>query len=591
MNTQEPVDSLAEPVRQTAADRRALPLGLDVAEAAADKYGACRRPVPMRVVDSIIGESKIVGAPCKSTVASVCPSCAKRARALRMQQCKEGYHLDHEPVQDTQEPTDHQVGLYTARADLAKDYRGAKAAGDAELMDGIREVVADLDIELRASGVRGRLPALDPIDKPRRTRSTRRRQDTPNLPRKKVQKHTIKAAYPGGHRPGMMVTLTMDSYGKINRTGDRNKDGKVCSDGSPVDPGAYDYTRAARDIAFAAACFDRWVQNLRRAVGYDVQYFAVVEPQKRGAPHFHVLIRTDIPRELIRRVTDATYHQVWWPHFDEPMYWDGNMPVWDPATATFTDPRTRRPLAAWDEVMDHMDAVDDLEPAHVVRFGPQVDPRDIRGVIPGEESSKAVNYVTKYLTKSIGEVLDTDIERTRAHYDRLHEELQYVPCSPRCAVWLRYGIVPQGATDKTIPGRCKGKAHRRDTLGLPGRRVLVSRKWTGKTLPDHKADRADFVRQMLTAAGITKPQLHHLMVVPVNPGDQDVPPREHLIFAAIGDRIAWRNEYQRALVLATDPPGTQQLSAIPQVRNEQDQVPRETKHVDLQDDSANPDAA
>ncbi len=553
-----------EPARQTAADRRALPIGLDVAEAAADKYGACRRPVPMRTFDPSTGESRVVGSPCKSTVSSVCPSCAKRARALRKQQCKEGYHLDREPVQEKKDPTEHQVALYTARADLAKDYRAAKAAGDTELMDGIREVVADIDRELRESGVRGRLVALDPIDKPRRKRSTKRRQDTPDLPRKKVRKHTIKAAYPGGYRPGMMVTLTMDSYGRINRTGDRDKDGKVCSDGSPVDPDSYDYTRAARDIAFAAACFDRWVQNLRRAVGYDVQYFAVVEPQKRGAPHFHVLIRTDIPRELIRRVTDATYHQVWWPHFDEPVYWDGNMPVWDPAAMTFVDPRSRRPLAGWDEVMDHLDTMDELDPAHVVRFGPQVDPRDIKGVIPGEESNKTINYVTKYLTKSISEVLETDIERTRAHYDRLHEELQYVPCSPRCPVWLRYGIVPQGASDKTAPGRCTGKAHRRDTLGLPGRRVLVSRKWTGKTLPDHKADRSDFVRQMLAQAGMSKPQIDHLRVVPVRPGDKDCPPREVLIFQSIADRTTWQNDYYRAVGLLPSPPGTQDLSAIPE---------------------------
>ncbi|NEW54045.1 replication initiator protein, partial [Nocardia cyriacigeorgica] len=92
--------------------------------------------------------------------------------------------------------------------------------------------------------------------------------------------------------------------------------------------------------------------------------------------------------------------------------------------------------------------------------------------------------------------------RTAEHYDRLHAELQHTPCSPRCGVWLRYGIVPKGATAKTQPGKCKGKAHRRDTLGLPGRRVLVSRRWSNKTLPDHKQDRADFVRQTLAAVGI-----------------------------------------------------------------------------------------
>ena len=50
-------------------------------------------------------------------------------------------------------------------------------------------------------------------------------------------------------------------------------------------------------------------------------------------------------------------------------------------------------------------------------------------------------------------------------------------------------IQPLGVTSRTVPGQCKGRAHRRSTLGLPGRRVLVSRKWSGKTLADHRADR------------------------------------------------------------------------------------------------------
>jgi hypothetical protein len=32
------------------------------------------------------------------------------------------------------------------------------------------------------------------------------------------------------------------------------------------------------------------------------------------------------------------------------------------------------------------------------------------------------------------------------------------------------------------PGRCKGNAHKLKHLGIAGRRVLVSRKWSNKTL-------------------------------------------------------------------------------------------------------------
>ena len=68
----------------------------------------------------------------------------------------------------------------------------------------------------------------------------------------------------------MFLTLTCDSYGAI-----RN--------GAPVDPDTYDYRRAARDAIHFSALVDRLMQNLRRVLGWEVQYFATVEPQ--NAPH------------------------------------------------------------------------------------------------------------------------------------------------------------------------------------------------------------------------------------------------------------------------------------------------------------------
>ncbi len=500
-----------------------------------------------------------VGAPCKSTVESVCPACATKARFLRMTQCNEGWHMTIEPVNDKRPPSQQQKDLVAARSDLFAQYQDARDDGDDEAMAGIGEVVASLDAELRESGFRGRLPDLDARQKDRRKRSTSRRQDVPDLPRQKVAKTTIGREYAGKFRPSTFVTLTLDSYGPVHSDGAVDSKGRACGDGSPRDPDSYDYTRAARDIVHFSALFDRWIQNLRRAVGWDVQYFATVEPQKRGAPHLHIAIRGSIPHAVFRAVTAATYHQVWWPHHDREVYTDARMPVWDHAAGTFTDPDTRQPLTGWDDALDVMDSVDELEPAHVVRFGAQVKPI---GVLGGtEEANQKVRYLTKYLTKSIGEIIEPQSRRAAEHYDRLHAELQHTPCSPRCPVWLRYGIVPKGATAKTQPGRCKGKAHRRDTLGLPGRRVLVSRRWSNKTLPDHKHDRAEFVRQTLAAVGIVKPDRSHLIITPVEPGDKNVPPRDHLIMAAVSQRLSWRAEYTRAL-LAANPPGPQNNSAI-----------------------------
>ncbi|WP_328411253.1 replication initiator [Nocardia sp. NBC_00403] len=542
------------PNRETAADRRAMPDINDIAESAAEKEGVCARVVPMRAFDPITSRTSYVGAPCKSTNATTCPACAKANRYLRMTQLREGWCTEHEPVDTTTEPTQAQQDVLAGRAMFFTDYHDARRDGDDELADAIKALVADMDVELRALGVRGKLPPLDA--KPRRkAKSTRRRDDVPDLPRKKVNKAlTVGAAYADGkYRPSTFFTITLDSYGHINKVRDP-KTGKMVSDGSPRDPESYDYTRQARDTIHFARLFDRFMQNLRRAVGWNVQYFATVEPQKRGAPHLHIAIRGSIPSQLLYQVTAATYVNIWWPHFDKPVYSDANMPQWDYKAGTFTDPRTHKPLTYWDDALETMDSVGDLEPAHTLKFGGQSKAVQILGGT--EEMDIKVRYLTKYLTKSIGEVLETDSTRVAVHYDRLHAELQQTPCSPRCGVWLRYGIVPKGATEKTQPGKCKGRAHRRDTLGLPGRRCLNSGKWSGKTIPDHKADRLDFVRQQLAAVGIYPPDTSHLRITPVGPGDKDAPPRSHLVMALVAARINQRADYTKARLARTEgPPG------------------------------------
>ncbi|WP_067494963.1 replication initiator [Nocardia ignorata] len=535
----------------------------DIAEAAAEKEGVCARVVPMRAFDPITSRTSYVGAPCKSTVATVCPACAKANRYLRMTQLREGWCAEHEPVDPETVVTQAQQDVLGARALLFNDYHDARRAEDHELAEAIKALVADLDTELRELGVRGRLPALD--EKPRRkTKSTRRRDDVPDLPRKKVNKNlTIGQAYAEGkYRPSTFFTLTLPSYGSINRVRDRET-GEMVSDGSPRDPESYDYTRQARDTIHLAKLFDRWVQNLRRAVGWNVQYWASVEPQKRGAPHLHIAIRGSIPTKLLYQVTAATYVNVWWPHFDRPVYTDTNMPVWDYSAGTFVDPRTGKPLTYWDDALAVMDTVDDLEPAHTMRFGGQAKPVPILG--GSEEMDTKVRYLTKYLTKSISEVLEPDSTRVAVHYDRLHAELCDTPCSPRCGVWLRYGIVPKGASEKTQPGKCKGNAHRRETLGLPGRRCLNSGKWSGKTIPDHKAERLEFVRAELARVGIVKPDTSHLRITPVRPGDKDAPPRSHLVMNLVTRRINERAEYTTArLAIDEGPPGVSRETVVPQ---------------------------
>jgi hypothetical protein len=121
----------------------------------------------------------------------------------------------------------------------------------------------------------------------------------------------------------------------------------------------------------------------------------------------------------------------------------------------------------------------------------------------------------------------------RAHAARLAEALRFQPCSPRCANWLRYGIQPKGARPGLAPGRCKGKAHDADHLGYAGRRVLVSRKWSGKTLADHRADRKNW---LLSTLGVSATDPTRYAWEPVTPSDPDHLDHARRPLHAVADR-------------------------------------------------------
>ncbi|HEX2290757.1 MAG TPA: replication initiator [Pseudonocardiaceae bacterium] len=528
--------------QMTRAQRAALPLSTDVAQALAEQHGVCIQPLAMRRIDVSTGRVEVVPVPCGSTREDQCRPCAEKARRLRMVQCREGWHLDAEPLIDRATPSEDHKALMATRADLLTAYTECKTTGDELSCEQITESVAELDIELRAAGVRGRLAPLDPLPKPVK-RSTRRRQDAPDLPRRPVKRRTVGRVFAGRYRPSTFLTLTLDSYGRVD------------NDGGAVDPDEYDYRRAARDAIHFPALLDRFWQNTRRCVGWDVQYFGTVEPQKRGAPHFHAAIRGAIPRAELRAITAATYHQVWWPAHDQLLYTDERLPVWDTRAKAFVDPDTGTPLPTWHEACDEL-----TEPAHVVRFGAQV---HVKGILGGtEEAGRHVGYITKYLTKNISQAAGLDQHATdaqRDHARRLHAELQITPCSPRCPMWLRYGIQPKGARYSMTPGRCKGKAHKPEYLGIAGRRILVSRKWSNKSLDDHRAERSEFVRQLLEAVGIQPshgPRDGPYQWERPAPTDPDVPPRPVLLLQAVAERQRWKAEYTAAqLATGAAPPG------------------------------------
>ena len=325
--------------RRTRAERLAMPLARDVVKDLAIEHGACIRPVQLRRTNLDTGTVDQVLVPCGHTLATVCPACAQRAKTLRAAQCREGWHLETEPVIDPDPATEDQKWWVEKRAEAQAMHDQADKDGeDTEDFDGLN---AGLDQEINKAGMRGNVLPTRPV---RRHRTTRRRQDAAPLPRRKVAARTVGKVYETADgkrfRPSLFVTLTCPSYGRVRE------------DGTPADPAAYDYQRAARDALHFAALFDRFIQNLRRFLGYDVQYFAAVEPQRRLAAHIHLAMRGTVSRAELRRVLAATYHQVWWPDTSVVRFEDGALPVWDEHAGTYLDPATGEVLPTWDDALD-----------------------------------------------------------------------------------------------------------------------------------------------------------------------------------------------------------------------------------------------
>src|SRR5437660_8401206 len=142
--------------RMTRAQRAELPLSAEVAQVLAQQHGVCIRPLAMRRIDTTTGRSDIVPVPCGSTREDQCPRCADKARRLRMAQCRQGWHLDTEPVIDRATPSEEHTELMAARADLVAAYTECKTRGDEISCEQIADSVTELDTELRAAGVHGR---------------------------------------------------------------------------------------------------------------------------------------------------------------------------------------------------------------------------------------------------------------------------------------------------------------------------------------------------------------------------------------------------------------------------------------------------
>lgn len=286
MTTPNPANVIVKPVSVTVetpagtpsrpgsrAARMAMPLARSALKELAEQAGVCLHPVVLRRTDTQTGQTEIMEVPCGATLASKCAPCAERGRRLRMQQIREGWHLADEPTVPDDPPTAEQVALVELRAHLEFARADVERVGDWADLAELDAEIAQVDEAIAESGLRGTPAPADRQPKPRRARSTKRQDDVPDLPRLPIENRTVGRVYAGrdgsAHRPSMLVTLTLGSYGPVHSAVRRGPYRVPCACGrahsdhdpelhTPVDPSTYDYRAAALDAIFFASLIDRF---------------------------------------------------------------------------------------------------------------------------------------------------------------------------------------------------------------------------------------------------------------------------------------------------------------------------------------------
>ncbi len=245
--------------------------------------------------------------------------------------------------------------------------------------------------------------------------------------------HLIRAGITGDERkdvpvtvrshPRVFATLTAPSFGPVHNrpSSGRCRCGTAHAEtdpllGTALDPERYDYAGAVLWNNYAGQLWQRFTIYLRREVAARagitqkalkescrVSFGKVAEFQKRGAVHFHTVVRLDGP--------------------DGP---DTPPPAW--ASVGLLDDAIR---AAAGRVAVTVPASEDF-PARVLGWGTQVDVQPIGGLGHEELTETAVaSYVAKYATKAaettgtadrrIGELAELDKLHLPAHTRRLIE--------------------------------------------------------------------------------------------------------------------------------------------------------------------------
>ncbi|TGB08609.1 replication initiator protein RepSA [Streptomyces sp. MZ04] len=321
--------------------------------------------------------------------------------------------------------------------------------------------------------------------------------------------HLIRAGLAGDDRrdvpstvrdhPRVFTTLTAPSFGPVHNRPDRGTcrcgthhptDDSAL--GTALDPTTYDYAAAVLFNNHAGDLWMRFTTRLRREIAARagltqralkdsacLSYGKVAEFQKRGALHFHVVIRLDGPDG-----PDTP-----------PPFWASVDLLTDAIHAAAAHPYTSASVPAADD-----------QPARTFRWGAQLDVRPVKAFGDGSDITEqaVASYVAKYATKAaentgtldrrITELADLDRHQVPAHARRLIEACKLLdPLYPDRRLWawahmlgFRGHFSSKSRRYSTTLGELRQAradfraAQDRDALGLDDREpdtVLVLSDW------------------------------------------------------------------------------------------------------------------
>ncbi|MFD5566497.1 replication initiator protein RepSA [Streptomyces cadmiisoli] len=263
--------------------------------------------------------------------------------------------------------------------------------------------------------------------------------------------HLIRAGLAGDNRrdipstvrdhPRVFATLTAPSFGRVHNRPDHgacrcgtHHPADAPALGTALDPATYDYAGAVLFNNHAGQLWQRFTNRLRREIAARagitqrelkerarISYGKVAEFQKRGAVHFHAVIRIDGP--------------------DGP---ETTPPAW--ATVQLLDDAIRA-AATHPYTSVSVPGADD-QPARTFRWGTQLDVRPVKAFGDGSDITEqaVASYVAKYATKAaentgtldrrIGELAELDRHGVPDHTRRLIEACKQLdPLYPDRRLW------------------------------------------------------------------------------------------------------------------------------------------------------------